>query len=537
MNIYAFTTHKAAERYKDCQDSFAINMCKKSFAMSDGMTQSIFPDLWSRILVEEYVNSDDPDSFGLNIKNYQDRWLERVNKELEALKEAGVPSWRLENFIKLRQGAGATFVGIVLDDRFNWHGHILGDTALIEVDAENNVSKIHITPPNAGFGNTPEFFDSMTTQKGNLRPIGGIVGDGCKIMLVSDPIGELLYTKKKDGTEKKYVEALLAVNTHEEFCSLIDKWRDEEHLHNDDSTYLCISNCSTSRMVVDSLSELRYVESKILEHEGALNCKKLLDRATESEKRLSEKETEINKIKEDLRKQDKTNQELARRLQEASVYYKKEINNHDEKHREEIECFKKTRDDLEKKIEEEHNRTINLNNKCSELQKILDEKNSRLEKLELELDMLKPKIVSEEKSESQSNPLTTEEADGKKKCTTGNNAFNSADDSEQSQRKDSPNVTIFTLAILAILFALAGAAICAIATGALDNPLHGFGKESSSFVSEADTSASVQTIGKDSQNVSQDSLVPSTVPELIDLEKKFAPIKGAKKANTKQSQP
>lgn len=55
MKVKAFITHKKAEKYSDCQDSFAVNGENKAIAVSDGISQTIFSGIWSEILTDAFV--------------------------------------------------------------------------------------------------------------------------------------------------------------------------------------------------------------------------------------------------------------------------------------------------------------------------------------------------------------------------------------------------------------------------------------------------------------------------------------------------
>ena len=45
MKIRAFITHKLREHYSECQDRFCINSDNHAIAVSDGMSQSVFPTI------------------------------------------------------------------------------------------------------------------------------------------------------------------------------------------------------------------------------------------------------------------------------------------------------------------------------------------------------------------------------------------------------------------------------------------------------------------------------------------------------------
>ena len=60
MRIRAFIAQHKSEKISECQDRFAINTETRSMAVSDGISQSIFPDYWANLLAQHYVNFGKP---------------------------------------------------------------------------------------------------------------------------------------------------------------------------------------------------------------------------------------------------------------------------------------------------------------------------------------------------------------------------------------------------------------------------------------------------------------------------------------------
>lgn len=236
MKVRGFITHKKAEKYEDCQDYFAINKEKGRLAISDGMSQSIFPLWWAEELVHAYVDNDWlPDQSKL--MSLRENWQNRVNEFLESQKQNGKPTWMLENCLTEKRGAGATFCGICFKNDKEWDGYVLGDSCLIEIDSNNHITKIYRTGKEE-FNNNPDYFDSIIGGKGEVDIISGTLEKGVKLLLVTDALAEFLYSKK--GNETEYVCHLLQIEKHDEFCELIDEWRESESLHNDDTTLVII---------------------------------------------------------------------------------------------------------------------------------------------------------------------------------------------------------------------------------------------------------------------------------------------------------
>ena len=84
MKIKAFIYHKRAEKYNDCQDWFGINFQTKRIAISDGMSQSIFPQWWARILVDYYLEKG---YFPQDIRPLQEKWQRMLQDEIQRREE------------------------------------------------------------------------------------------------------------------------------------------------------------------------------------------------------------------------------------------------------------------------------------------------------------------------------------------------------------------------------------------------------------------------------------------------------------------
>lgn len=263
MIIRGFITHKEAEQYSDCQDFFSINVERKSVAVSDGMSQSIFPQWWAELLANAYANDDFKPKAVDEIKNLRTLWMERVRNFLETEQEKGKPTWMLENCLAERRGAGSTLCGVKFEKEAAYSSYVLGDSCIVKVDANNNITDF-IRSQEGDFGNHPDYFDSMEGGKGEPKIKDDVLDAGGKLLLVTDALSEFLYQKHAEGQEQSYVETLLSIQSHQEFIELVGKWRKEEKMHNDDTTLVIIENDGVSEFKVslrDNLSNLIAQES------------------------------------------------------------------------------------------------------------------------------------------------------------------------------------------------------------------------------------------------------------------------------------
>ena len=157
MKIRAFISQKAAERISDCQDRFAINAESKIVAVSDGVSQSIFPDYWAQILVNHYTAKGSLTE-GERVLLCSE-WRNWVLKYIEDEKNRGNNPWRTESNLYEGITAGATLCGVKFTGSDNWTCEVLGDSCLIVV--HNNGTKIEIlSSQEKEFDTYPDYLDS-----------------------------------------------------------------------------------------------------------------------------------------------------------------------------------------------------------------------------------------------------------------------------------------------------------------------------------------------------------------------------------------
>lgn len=245
MKIKAFITHKQKEEYKDCQDRFSVNPDTKSVAMSDGMSSSVFQSIWAELLVTSYTQCSDWIPTDDNIKNLASTWYKKAEEAANS-NPSESSKRRGRNSLRLGQSAGATFVGIrIVKNSLN--GIVLGDSCLVHISSDNSINEM-LTSQEGEFNNFPDYFDSnpKKIRKGKIKEFKLDIKEDEKVIMVSDPFSDFLYMKREERKEAPYIEEILKLQTHEEFCSLVERWR-EEGMHNDDSTLIIMENWQTEK--------------------------------------------------------------------------------------------------------------------------------------------------------------------------------------------------------------------------------------------------------------------------------------------------
>ncbi len=255
MIVKAYIHHKRAEKYSDCQDCFGINLQNNRIAISDGMSQSIFPQWWAKILVTDFLENG---HISEDISPLQKKWQQKLINEIQRREEESITKpnrdpWRLKNLLAEKSGAGATLCGLALGDN-EWNCECLGDSCVISIN--NDYTLNFYTSQIGKFGNQPDYFDSFGAGRGT--PIKNTVSqEAMAILMVTDPFAELfqIYENNTDFIKARFQE-LQNLTTHESFTELVERWRDNFGMHNDDSTLILICDCADKNFKIDHMDDL-----------------------------------------------------------------------------------------------------------------------------------------------------------------------------------------------------------------------------------------------------------------------------------------
>lgn len=289
MKLRGFITHKAAEYYSDCADYFRICPCTKRVAVSDGVSQSIMPAEWAKILVDSFVEKEwTPGESTASLKN---KWFTIASKFALEQRKKGENPWLLENCLVNKDGAAATFCGVTFSDECKWTASILGDSALVEINNENQLVRICSSKEGA-FDNRPDFFDSFSEDKGEIRQFDGTLNNGSKILIVSDPFSELFQKVKGTPGEESVINILLSVTDITSFNATVDTLRTDYQMHNDDSTLVIIEPDESDMMTI--LYERTLEESQQEEELKFETERKKFEREKKKDEKLWEKVIEEN---------------------------------------------------------------------------------------------------------------------------------------------------------------------------------------------------------------------------------------------------
>lgn len=235
LSCKGFITHKQCEDYDDCADRMALE-CRPAAlraAVADGVScGSFFQADWADIITREFVSQDD-DSTALPIDSCRELWLKTV---IDWIDRPETPAYTKDIFNSKRPGAATLVTLVVSAAQKRWFAESLGDSCLFFVPKgmEDDFSKWNIVAPEQ-FDNYPNYYASYAgMDRGTTISKTGELEPGT-FYIMTDKLSEWLCDNKE--------QALAIINGWESqqmFEESIEQLRDNEMLHDDDSTILII---------------------------------------------------------------------------------------------------------------------------------------------------------------------------------------------------------------------------------------------------------------------------------------------------------
>lgn len=239
-SISSFCTHKRGETDSDIQDYIGINNEKQRFALSDGVTNSVLPQLWAQLLVEDYLNVESADDFPS--PNLPSIFLEKKNNAKEFMTEDQLFMLDLaeEEFVT----SAATFAGISIgDDILSWK--VIGDSCIFILFENGEIKCISSNKNSIGengiiqmvFNNHPDVLRSDGTIKGKW--ISESIGiEPAWIVIMSDRMSEWFVSQYNQ--EHDPVNLLRSIRDDDHFENFVDNEYKAQRLKSDDESVILI---------------------------------------------------------------------------------------------------------------------------------------------------------------------------------------------------------------------------------------------------------------------------------------------------------
>jgi serine/threonine protein phosphatase PrpC len=243
-----YRTPKEGESITDCQDDFEINQTKGCFAIADGASQSFYPAIWAKLLVQHFCENPEINKSNWEtwLESIQAKWLTEVRDRVETAKSQGKPTWvESHNGLIMQRAATSTFIGLRFsEDRIR--GCYVGDSCVFVI--RNSNLELYTLKSSKDFSDRPEYFASYPKDN-HFNPhffdINFDQSDDVDIILATDALSE--YILKCSEQKKEIFPLLLEISSQEQFeCFVASARHQTIKMKNDDVTLLILRYDSSS---------------------------------------------------------------------------------------------------------------------------------------------------------------------------------------------------------------------------------------------------------------------------------------------------
>lgn len=302
VSITGFITCKSAEQYIDCADNYAVYKNTHKFAVSDGVSKSFFPKIWSEILVTNFVERTDLNQVEL-IKVCQKEWQQRID-EIVSLPDT---KWFTKAQYNRKDPALATFVGLqFFEKEKKWSASALGDSFLFFVpksfkNYEEELVKLSSKTVPIIFDNFPDYLTSIgDNHKGKLETIRSQKMVDGTFYLMTDALAEWFINEGENAIGK-----ITVWKSQADFQRFITQAIEDNQLTNDDCAILRIELSDLEKDGIE-YKNIQVTDLNDLITEQEAENEKIKQKKIEEEKIKLEKEAEIQMSTEQETSQNKS---------------------------------------------------------------------------------------------------------------------------------------------------------------------------------------------------------------------------------------
>lgn len=244
-----FTTAKAGNSETENQDSFAHPVgedgyCSEQtqrFAVADGATEAIFSGVWASLLTAAW--SDGQLSF--ENADYTDSLASLGATWLATVPTQSMPWWAEE---KLASGAFSTLAGLLITQDgtspAKWRFSAVGDSCLFLIRANQVIVKCPLSE-SAQFSSSPYLIGSSKSQHNSIGDhlffLDGELTAGDELILATDAIScWFMYQLEQGAKPSELLVFREHANSDLAFLEFVEGARAEQHMRNDDVTFMSI---------------------------------------------------------------------------------------------------------------------------------------------------------------------------------------------------------------------------------------------------------------------------------------------------------
>jgi hypothetical protein len=294
VSIKGYITCKSAEQYIDCADNYAVNKSSHRFSVSDGVSKSFFPKIWSEILVNKFVERTDLKESEL-IKTCQEEWQKRID-EIVSLPNT---KWFTKSQYNRKDPALATFVGLqFFEKEKKWSAWARGDSFLFFVpndfkDYKKELVKLSSKGEQIVFDNFPDYFSSIgDNHKGKIEILSNQKLFNGNFYLMTDALAEWFINEGENAIGK-----ITVWQSQTDFERYIEQAIEDKKLTNDDCAILCIELSEVEKNGIE-YKNIQVTDLNDLINKQETEKEKIRQKKLEEEIKTQNKEVEIEKTTE-----------------------------------------------------------------------------------------------------------------------------------------------------------------------------------------------------------------------------------------------
>ncbi len=247
--IQAFKLPKKGNSLEEYEDALEFALEQNRFAIADGATESSYSDRWARSLVKQYI-LDPPfgippseDALQLWLLPQQEEWRAGINWEtLPWFAEEKAKSGAFAAFLGLEFASAGTLWQRILakampGEELVWNAFAVGDCCLFQVRRDDLLVAFPLDKSEQ-FSSRPFLLASNPINNQSalkeMKHLDGHCRPGDRFFLASDALAKWMLAQTEAGTPPW--TTLEALQTEEEFTTLVDGLRASGALRNDDTT-------------------------------------------------------------------------------------------------------------------------------------------------------------------------------------------------------------------------------------------------------------------------------------------------------------
>lgn len=252
----AFLVAKGGLKVAQSADSISFDESLRRFAIADGVTQSYFPQFFSRALTKAFVEENDPAGQFFNAPHIADTFNKVIaewdNNAIEAERNADELTRSLYDERRHDNPLGATtFAGVTVDDN-NIEVVSIGDSCVFIVPDDKDISPVMITSMphtvndasqemffDCEFGSRPHFINTEGFL--STTPVSEVISPGaCWLLMMTDAIAEWFVKHFDRNDNSETLKTILSLSSQEDFESFIASKRKDETLNDDDTSLVIV---------------------------------------------------------------------------------------------------------------------------------------------------------------------------------------------------------------------------------------------------------------------------------------------------------